>query len=173
MCCLKISQDFEISVKLRRRREVEWLYEFGKSKNASTSNGKRSSDSSDAENIGEPKPKIARYDDGSKEGPCDSTNSEDIKLNGNGNSVSDIPPKKIAYESDEIDFVSVDWISQWLDPGNPVPPVENGMLMCEHKKLAPPLPNSVPCLYRIVPSPLVFNLTILFQRIQYEIKFTA
>lgn len=127
------------------------MYEFGKSK---VSNGKQDSDACEDEKVEEPKPKIARYDNETlNEGPCDSTKNGEPKSN--GSTGPELPLKKKTYESDEIDFVSVDWITQWLDPGNPVPPVENGMLTCDHKKLAPPLPNSNPCLYRIIPAPLV------------------
>lgn len=168
-------QDFELAVRNQRKKEVQWLYGFGKS----TVDAK--TEDSGIESSEEPKQKMPRfdsevtskqadlannlkhemsdanhreennYDSSSKSNGISDPNS---KSNGLGTEVSTLPPKGKNSQF-AIDFVSVDWISQWLDPGNPVPPVENAMLLCEHKKLAPPAPNTTPCLYRIVPSPLV------------------
>lgn len=159
-------QDFEISVKVRRRNEVEWLYEFGKA-----SKSKSESDTSAQENVDEPKAKVPRYENAVSVDSKKKEVTNDTTMNGNGKTNgcgSYLPARKSSYENGELDFISVDWMSQWLDGGNPVPPIENAMLCCPHKKLAPPQPNSTPCLYRIIPTPLVFSHLGL----KYPTKFT-
>lgn len=55
----------------------------------------------------------------------------------------------------DLEFIPVDWMTQWLDPDNPVPPLETELLLCSHKKLRPPSPTSSHCLYRAVPKSFV------------------
>ncbi|XP_021949612.1 ubiquitin carboxyl-terminal hydrolase 48 [Folsomia candida] len=52
---------------------------------------------------------------------------------------------------ENMNFISSEWLQQWLDPVNPPPPMENKTLCCEHGKLAPPSPNVTVCPYKVIP----------------------
>lgn len=56
---------------------------------------------------------------------------------------------------ENMNFISSEWLQQWLDPVNPPPPMENKTLCCEHGKLAPPSPNVTVCPYKVIPESFV------------------
>jgi len=80
-------------------------------------------------------------------------------------SVSIVKMDSFPVESEDIDFVPTDWLQKFFDATEmSIPSIHNKPLACEHRKLAPPPPNSNTVPFKIVPSSFVSDKPKLYPK---------